>query len=224
MGHESQILSEERIAQWRWTDHILPDQMKRELRTWWGKEKGRSDGEPERWTMGVECVFEWIVHESRDGRRKKKRERMGWMRRLGQEILNCRTAWTASTNECGKKVTRTGRGDRDKLVKINPSLRRVERRCFLTEPEGCSHRPTPLLSANTHTPLRNHYRSPATSAVLWKRKDYSWKLRKHSELFFLSNVFLPSPFTSCASFCRVFWASNKIKPRNLTCLTSGGHN
>lgn len=53
------FLSEERTAQCRWTDHILPYQMKREeVKIWWGKERGGSDGEQERWTMSVKCVFE----------------------------------------------------------------------------------------------------------------------------------------------------------------------
>lgn len=45
-------------------------------------------------TTGVKRVFEWVVHERGDRRRKKKKERMGWIRRLGLEILNCRLGLT----------------------------------------------------------------------------------------------------------------------------------
>lgn len=58
-------------------------------------------------TMGVRHAFELVVHERRDRRRKKKRERMDWMRRLGLEILGKsrkrQQVWEESATNKGKR-------------------------------------------------------------------------------------------------------------------------
>lgn len=152
---------------------------------------------------GIKDVFEWILCERKNWGRNKKRERIGWMRMLKLEIPLGRSVWMGKGSYWRKKVP--GLMRREKLVQKSPNLRRVGRRCSyhsLNLSLGHSHLPTPLLLANTgKTNGKPLYLTSCSSWAIEREQGLQIKtLEKNNLSFCHLKIYLPSSFTSHASF------------------------